>query len=101
MTCVAPPKTGLPPTSMGVFPGEGRVVEGEPVGPGCKTFLITCDADGMDVVVIGANQDFISLSEPSDGEKTAKLVCNGDGKLEGRTVDGDSVIVTSFYCSNT
>uniref|UniRef100_A0AC35FN09 Uncharacterized protein n=1 Tax=Panagrolaimus sp. PS1159 TaxID=55785 RepID=A0AC35FN09_9BILA len=86
-TCEAPPLTGVPaPFVM----GAGRVTEGDPVGPGCKTFIVNCDAATMmRAVVIGANMENIQLSEPSAGAKMATLVCNADGELEGRTVDGD------------
>uniref|UniRef100_A0A914QZA1 Uncharacterized protein n=1 Tax=Panagrolaimus davidi TaxID=227884 RepID=A0A914QZA1_9BILA len=103
MTCEAPPLTDLPPGSNpnAIVRGDGSVTAGAPVGPGCLSFIITCEAAGMNFVVIGANQQGISLSTPSSGQKMATVVCNGDGQLEGRTVPaGDPVIVTSAYCSN-
>uniref|UniRef100_A0AC34FYZ7 Uncharacterized protein n=1 Tax=Panagrolaimus sp. ES5 TaxID=591445 RepID=A0AC34FYZ7_9BILA len=100
-TCVAPMFTDPPGTFKR---GTGSIVAGDPVGPGCVTFVITCDAatPAGNAVVIGANMDTIPISTAgTPGPKMATIGCNADGQLEGRTVpDGDTVIITSVYCSN-
>uniref|UniRef100_A0AC34EZL4 Uncharacterized protein n=1 Tax=Panagrolaimus sp. ES5 TaxID=591445 RepID=A0AC34EZL4_9BILA len=95
----APGATNAP---GGFNTGEGSIANSV-VGPGCRQYTITCNAiqNGDNrAVVIGANEDLISLSDPGPGEKMSTLVCNDMGEIEGRTDANDPVIVVSAYCSN-
>uniref|UniRef100_A0AC34GNE6 Uncharacterized protein n=1 Tax=Panagrolaimus sp. ES5 TaxID=591445 RepID=A0AC34GNE6_9BILA len=68
----------------------------------CKSYAIFCpESDtATNAVVIGANGAANALSAFGPGEKTATVVCNDQGEIEGRTVPaGDSIIVTDVYCS--
>uniref|UniRef100_A0A914QSR6 C6 domain-containing protein n=1 Tax=Panagrolaimus davidi TaxID=227884 RepID=A0A914QSR6_9BILA len=87
-----------PPPSPGTAKSPGRVTEAIDSN-GCKTFTVTCDAMGTNYVMIGANQKFIPLSQYGAGTKTARLFCEDDNTIEGVDWSGNSVNVTSVYCS--
>uniref|UniRef100_A0AC34FAW5 Uncharacterized protein n=1 Tax=Panagrolaimus sp. ES5 TaxID=591445 RepID=A0AC34FAW5_9BILA len=96
-TCPDLPKTA-PPASTLYVSGDGRVDPSWDAN-GCKKYTITCYAVGFNFVVIGANQDFTSLSAAGPGEKTATLTCDSNRQIEGSDVSGNVVIAQSYYCS--
>uniref|UniRef100_A0A914PZP5 Uncharacterized protein n=1 Tax=Panagrolaimus davidi TaxID=227884 RepID=A0A914PZP5_9BILA len=101
-TCPDLPLTDAPgakPPPGGFNTGMGSVANSM-VGPGCRQYMITCNANPNGrAVVIGANMAAISLSPGGPGEKMATLVCNDMGQIEGRDTANAPVIVTSAYCS--
>uniref|UniRef100_A0A914PBV4 Uncharacterized protein n=1 Tax=Panagrolaimus davidi TaxID=227884 RepID=A0A914PBV4_9BILA len=100
LSCGALPKLVAPPGG-GTVDGAGSVVESIDAGTGCKRYDVTCNAKGFKTVVMGANQQAIQLSQASIGKKTAVLLCNNDGVIEGCNLSDGSVFVTSIYCSTT
>uniref|UniRef100_A0A914PAF9 Uncharacterized protein n=1 Tax=Panagrolaimus davidi TaxID=227884 RepID=A0A914PAF9_9BILA len=98
LSCGALPKTVSPPAT-GTADGAGGVVESIDAETGCKRYDVTCNANGNKFVVIGANEVAIQLSEASSGQKTAVLLCNHSGQIEGCDQNDNSVMVTSFYCA--
>uniref|UniRef100_A0AC34G0C3 Uncharacterized protein n=1 Tax=Panagrolaimus sp. ES5 TaxID=591445 RepID=A0AC34G0C3_9BILA len=98
LSCGALPKMVAPPAS-GTADGTGSVTESIDANTGCKRYDVKCNAYGNKFVVIGANQQAIQLSKASKGQKTAVLLCNNDGQIEGCDLSDGSLSVSSFYCA--
>uniref|UniRef100_A0A914Y463 Uncharacterized protein n=1 Tax=Panagrolaimus superbus TaxID=310955 RepID=A0A914Y463_9BILA len=97
-TCGALPKMTAPPAT-GTASGDGSVTESIDAETGCKRYDVKCNAYGNKFVVMGANQQAIQLSQASKGQKTAVLLCNNSGEIEGCDLNDDSLTVTSVYCA--
>uniref|UniRef100_A0AC34FB57 C6 domain-containing protein n=1 Tax=Panagrolaimus sp. ES5 TaxID=591445 RepID=A0AC34FB57_9BILA len=67
---------------------------------GCKQYTVNCFAVGTKYVVVGANEQFIQLSQATPGAKSAVLTCNAQGQIIGNVVPSNMPLtVTSVYCS--